>query len=619
MPKNIGKTKPYIYVSEYSQKIEEKLKSEVEQKFINFPKELGEEHPFSFKNCEDVCKEFGLIKAIIDKHLDFIISPGFYVKSEEPKIEKLINKFIDDTDFDIILRELIQEALMKGNGFLELAIDDKNINMKVINANDMYVKRDRNGNVKSYKQYTGGFSSFNPAKVIPFDVPEDIVHLKLSGFAGSAYAFGLVYPALKIIDNFVSVEKDNHMLIKRKANSPYHIKIGTPEEPAKQSDVDAAGKKLEYLNNMHEWASDHLWDIKVIDFGNIGDKFNATLESDKEMIFMAFQTSAVLMGSGYQNEGIAQVQIDGFERHIQSIQAAVERVVEEQIFQRIIQANGLKGHIEIEWGQPSEEKINRRLNSLNLLMQNPMISPQLRAMLEIDAANTLQFNEKWVGILPEPQMAPKIERDKEENIKQPEMPGEKPNAKETSNLREAWNWHDDINDDIKLTEWLNFDYMNYKEEVLKFILSDNFKELAGSNKKDYALGLLTPNQIIQLKNILHNNFSTNGTIRKIADELKILKLKNRYTIKDGEKKLILTAEQRRIIIARTESTRVASEGVLNNYKSKGVNEVRFLASISNRTCPICLDLNGQVFTINESRNMIPIHIACRCAWIAVTE
>ena len=589
----------------------EKLKSEVQSMPVKFPKDLGEEHPFNFEECGKVYKKIGFPRAAIDKHLDFIISPGFHVTSEEKKAEVLINKFIRDTSFDQLLRAWILEALVKGNGFLEIGVNKKEIDLKVVNANHMYIKRNKHGEVIKYHQYVGGFEKFSLTKAVPFE-PEEIIHLPIGEIGDDAYGYGLMYPALVTLDNIVSMERDLHMLIKRKANAPYVANVGSIEEPATQQDITDIGQRFEYLNNMHEWAFDHKVKLTALDFGNLGDKFSFVLEHDRDMLFYIFQTPAVLMGMANVAEGLGEKQGDGWERRIQSLQGKIEKVVEEKIFRRILQLNGFDAHVEMEWSQPDAKTTNNRVQQLTVLMGNLMISPPLRAMIEIDIAKTLGYKEEDIALLAKPSQMPQQEREEEEGIEQPEIPGEKPQAREMKEiLTEA--------DELSLKEWLNFDYQQYRKEVLEFIQKDKFELLAGKSRLDYDLGLLTPTQLRQLKSVFKDKFESGGSIIEISRELEKLKLKDRFELRNGKKVLTMPKEFRPINIARTESTRVATGGLLNNYQSKGIENVRFLASISERTCPICLGLNGQVFNISEARTIIPVHPMCRCSYLAVME
>lgn len=600
-----------IYVPVHA--LKEAMKAEVELKKVKFPRELGEEHPFPFKMAEDTCCRSGFARAAVDKHLDFMFNRGFHVRSDVKRAEKLINDFIIKESFLNILRQWAGEGLTKGNGFLEVSVDTKEIQTKVVNANSMYVDRDKKGKLKGYNQYVGSFDKFDIRKTIPF-TPQEIAHVAFNRVGDDAYGYGIIYAALRNLDNLLRAEKDMHILIQRKANTPIHAKLGTPEEPATGADVSAFGVKLEYLNNVHEWATDHRVEFKTIDFGNIGDKFDTILNHDLNMLFYIFQIPAVLMGMANIPEGLAKVQMDAFERRIQSYQEIIEKVIEEQIFKPILNMNGLDAHVEIEWSQPSEESTNQRVAAITMLLNNPFLQPALKSALEIDLATTLGY-EDAVKVMIKPKEAADLEaeRQAEGELEQPEIPGQKPTASEAAHI------HETVNSNIKLSEWVNFDFEQYRKEVIDFVLKDPFSDLLAKNAKEQALGKLSQNQVDRLKGVLVRGFKEDLTLFEIEKDVQKLKLKDRYTDVDGKKRLAIAKEDRPMVITRTETTRAAAGGVLNNYEKKGINKVRFLSSVSDRTCPICEDLNGRVFNLNESYGIIPVHTGCRCTWLAVTE
>ncbi len=76
-------------------------------------------------------------------------------------------------------------------------------------------------------------------------------------------------------------------------------------------------------------------------------------------------------------------------------------------------------------------------------------------------------------------------------------------------------------------------------------------------------------------------------------------------------------------IARSEIVAAHAEASLNAYQEAGIEgvsaEVEFSTAGDDRVCPDCEALNGKVFTIEESRGVIPVHVNCRCAWLPVVE
>ncbi len=410
--------------------LSEQFKGEVEKKDVKFPRELGEEHPFNFKDLEELYRRFGFFTAVVDKYVDFTIGPGFYVECEDERALKIIEDFIRDTNLDTILRAWCKEGLVKGNGFLEIGGSKKEgvKGLKVLNANYMYVKRDKYGKILGYNQYKGAFDKFSKDKIVAFEESQ-IAHFPYNSVGDCAYGQGIGYSALRNIDNILSMEKDEHWIIKRKANAPLHAKLGkvdgTTKIIPKPEDVAAFGQKMETMSNKTDWATDALVELSVVDFGNIGEKFAAVLEYDRDMLFYIFQVPAVLMGMANIAEGLADVQMDAFERRIQSIQAELEKIIEGKIFKRVLEANGLTDiHVEFQWGRPSNSEKAERLTKIKEFMTNMRLSDTLFNMMEKDVVKLLDYNQEEYESNVEDE---EIEKQKELERQQPLVPGQNAN------------------------------------------------------------------------------------------------------------------------------------------------------------------------------------------------
>ncbi len=304
---------------------------------------------------------------------------------------------MQDVNFDTILRAWIKEGLIKGNGFLEIggSENDSPQGVKVLDAKWMYVKRDEYGVIQSYNQYTGGFKRFDKTKMIDFK-PYQIAHIPFNKVGDGVYGLGVISPALNTINNLLQNEKDLHMLMSRKANAPYDVTmgkvVGGKYIKPKKAAIEDMAKKLEWLHNKHEWAHDGLTEIKALNFGDVGEKFESVLKYDTDMLFFTFQIPEVLMGRSV-NLATAPVQMDAFERRITSIQAEVEKVIEQNLFKRILLANGIDEHVEFEWGRPSSREKYERLSKISELLKLPFISSYLVKFIEKDVVRILDYNE----------------------------------------------------------------------------------------------------------------------------------------------------------------------------------------------------------------------------------
>src|SRR3990167_10885838 len=593
------------------------FKGQVPLKTVRFPAELGEEHPYDFSSTEGLYKKFGFVTGVIDKYVDFIVGPGFYVTSEDKRAQKIIEEFLQDINFDTLLRAWVKEGLIKGNGFLEIGGKNGEIpqGMKVLDANYMFLRRDKFGNILNYAQYKGAFDKFEKEKTVEFE-NHQIAHIALNKVGNDAYGIGIVYPALNTVNNLLQNEKDMHLILSRKANTPIVAKIGDIDNPVTADAITSFGKELEWLNNKHEWAVPYYVDLKAIDFGKVGEKFEGVNKYDLDMLFFTFQVPEVLMGRGSIPEGLAQVQLEAFERRIKSFQSEMEQVIETKIFKRILNAHGLDLHVELEWGMPSQEEINKKIVNITNLLANPMLSNSLRVLLEKQLAELMGFDEELL-------IEPEEEREEEEETeKQPIVPGQNEKLHTHENF-------EDLNRFNTLHEWLGFSYKDYMRAILGFIDADTFEQLRAHTMEELEAGRLSDAQIRKLKKVMHDGFEKHKTISDISENIrKRVKPKELYDL-DSEGKIVLdtkgnprlaiSQEFRPIMIARTEATRAANRGTFEHYKRSDVQQYKWIAAMdSKRTCPLCEDLNGKVFEMEEME-LPPRHTFCRCTIGAVTD
>lgn len=95
----------------------------------------------------------------------------------------------------------------------------------------------------------------------------------------------------------------------------------------------------------------------------------------------------------------------------------------------------------------------------------------------------------------------------------------------------------------------------------------------------------------------------------------------------------LTARQRAMMIARTETARAMTQGRLQSYANYGVEKIKILTAGDTNVCPICLEaaytFNGEmhidnvagerIWKITEANNLVPFHPNCRCSVMAYIE
>jgi SPP1 gp7 family putative phage head morphogenesis protein len=72
------------------------------------------------------------------------------------------------------------------------------------------------------------------------------------------------------------------------------------------------------------------------------------------------------------------------------------------------------------------------------------------------------------------------------------------------------------------------------------------------------------------------------------------------------------------MIARTEIIHAHAEGQLDSFQMLGIDELGVMAEWSTAgdglVCEECGTREGEVFTVEEARGLIPLHPNCRCCW-----
>lgn len=83
----------------------------------------------------------------------------------------------------------------------------------------------------------------------------------------------------------------------------------------------------------------------------------------------------------------------------------------------------------------------------------------------------------------------------------------------------------------------------------------------------------------------------------------------------------IPAKRRAELLARTEVIRAHHKGMIQEMRNWGVEGVNVLAELrtagDDRVCDICGNLQGNIYTLDEAENLIPVHPLCRCIVIPV--
>lgn len=616
----------------------EQFKTKLDTEKSSYTKELfeekvGEQHPFDYNVVEGICKKFGLVSAFINKITDYTVGPGIFIDSDDDKTVDVLEKWMKDTAFRIHLRSWFKEGLRKGSSYLEVAgLSDPNTeqDIKTVNSDTMYKKRDDYGNVVSFNQYLGkSTNSLSDEEIISLNTTE-IIPLDINVVGNAPYGIGIVYPALMTLNNFLSAQKGMHKIMERKANNPIHVQMGNSEKDIipTQQDVDGFGQKLQYMNECTEWVTDDTVKMSVLDFGKIGEKFADILENDYKLLSYMFEVPEVIMGAptaGLNASGHANVQMDAFERSNKAYQEQLANIISKKIFDIVLVNNGIiNAEYTIVWGQQSQEDKNLVLETYTKLLSVPTLSPGMRREIEkkIALLDDIDFDE----VEAENEVAKKEEEDmmKQQQqlaVQKPNMvkPKESINEKYKSFYSFSNPIHEEVSPDTKISQWLDVDLEKYKENIIRAIREDDFSHLTGNTGNRLERGYMTPADINVLRNIFIKAIEENETIADVSAEILAF-----AKLKDLQREDVQIPKNKRAeVIAQTELSRLMNKGIITKIKTEARDNtilLRWNATIDAKVCPLCEGLDNQIFdgySMTQSE-LPPAHPNCRCSLEEVT-
>lgn len=118
---------------------------------------------------------------------------------------------------------------------------------------------------------------------------------------------------------------------------------------------------------------------------------------------------------------------------------------------------------------------------------------------------------------------------------------------------------------------------------------------------------------------ISDNVSSERMIRQINEV--IVGVQSSEIINSASRKT--PSKVRAELLARTEVIRAFADAQLQEFENWKVHGVSAKAEIStakdHRVCPKCAHLEGNIYTIEEARGLIPVHPLCRCIWLPFIE
>ena len=560
-------------------------------------KEIGEEHPYDFQVYENAYLLIPMIKGAIDTHVNYVMRGSLQFVSDNESGRTIVEKCFKLSSFDLKLRRILRDVLIYGNSFVEITWVSGKPFLKTLDPKFVFVKRDDYGEVIGYTQYDG-------VHKIDF-TPDEVIHFAVDKVGDSAYGVSLLRPIVgnekvSMLFQKLGLEEAIKIILSRKANAPYHVKIGSDLNPASSSDISDFASDLTVLKNRTEWVTSHLVDINVVGLGDKFINFVPFLEHYEANFIYALKIPHVMLGRANVPEGLAQAQMENLASHTKAVQSALEEVVVNKIIIPLLEFHGLHPKendldwVEIQWNASSEDEAKEDLANLVQALNVGTLSPGLRTALERKYAEVLGLPLDKIDFTPQQAVQSQpfnpfpVHSDQplsydfgEEDFNRIEFFGVgelKPNKYEWFSVSES------VADSLKVFPF-----------VVNFLKSYSFSEVSDlSDRKREAL-----------RKILIQAVEQKAGIGKATKQVA---------------KLFKGDEVRAEAVVRTELSRSENAALVRAaVKSGVVKAVQFQTAKDERVDSECSKLEGRIFSLEEAKDMLPLHPNDRCTFIPILK
>lgn len=292
----------------------------------------------------------------VSRYIEFMFKQGWDFVSENPKANAYIRTrfaaIADATGIptDQLFIEIAEDLVKYHNAFVVKARDDnfkwpKGIKVRgiygrrpvvgyfVMDPTTFSVKRDRNGAIQYWEQQYEGADK--PTRLRP----EDVVHIAYQKIRGQVFGHPFLLTAREDILALRQLEDLVLRMVYRNIFPFIHYRVGTPEQPATDNEIDQAWAYIESAKTEGGLVTSERHEIKAVALDKVID-IEPHLRYFESRVFTAVGVPEVLMGRG---QGASRATSDNL--HVEFIDRvkAYQRVMESYINHFMIRELLLEG------------------------------------------------------------------------------------------------------------------------------------------------------------------------------------------------------------------------------------------------------------------------------------
>ena len=391
----------------------------------------------NFKLYKDVYEKVGLIKNCIDNTADFALQSGYELEGPESG-KKRVEKFVKDTNFDIILHNILKQMQIYGNCFLEISretvFDGDKWSLKILPVEQMRVVvfkgEGRDGQIKGYRQMP-----LQGSRPIDFTT-EEVVHFKWNTATSPFYGVSDIKAITGTLTSYLNFQEDIGEIIHRYAAPIIHWTLGTEDAPANAGDISDFKSLLndrdvgqDLITSSNVEADPIVNNLKMVQ----PDGMIKLLQD--ELIAGLRVPEVFIRGGVTSNKAVADVEMAAFDRKVKAIRNQTGEMVADFIFKKVAPTS----EVTISWNEMSVESEHTKAEQFMWLVQGGV---PLKVALDMCGwgswIDDVEEEQRKVASLPSaPTAQPQVSKPFPADNKPPE-PKAKPPTEEDFETQEQW-------------------------------------------------------------------------------------------------------------------------------------------------------------------------------------
>lgn len=302
----------------------------------------------------------GSVSEAIDTIALFTMMGGFEILSDDATAEAQIREFCDRVDVENIIINVVRDALVYGDAFVEnvFSAGGQPVNLEMVNPKTMQITYDDYGTVHGYIQTV----SLNGRQVTTSLDKKLITHFPLKRIGRSPYGISTIGTNYDLIGRMILVDEGIANAIHRHGFPKYHVPVGQLGEIIDKTKMEEVEKIFENINSKNEFVTTRDVEIKNIDTDSFDIKGMSEYFITKLTAGIGVPEEILGLGRG-STEATAKVRAKAFEHKVKALQRSIARVFELEIFPLIL-SGYLEGRSDNLTALAKEEKALRHLDAL---------------------------------------------------------------------------------------------------------------------------------------------------------------------------------------------------------------------------------------------------------------